>query len=112
MARMTLSSVDGAVLMGDRGEKMRSEAMPRPVWGVLIAVAMGAGMAAGMGCDSAAAQSRRDDGSAGTRQRPPARITVTPSRRLVRECEAWYATERRLAGTVVTPQMRCWWTYR
>jgi len=37
---------------------------------------------------------------------------VTPGRRLVRECESWYATEHRLAGTVVTPQMRCWWTYR
>jgi hypothetical protein len=86
--------------------------MRRPVWGVLIAVAMGAGLAAAIGCDSAAAQTRRDDELARTRRRPPARITVTPGRRLVRECEAWYATEHRLAGTVVTPQMRCWWTYR
>lgn len=44
--------------------------------------------------------------------RPPARITVTPGRRIVRECEAWYRLERRLAGDVMTPQMRCWWTYR
>lgn len=90
--------------------------MRRPVWGVMIAVAMGmglaAGFAAGLGIDFAAAQSSRDDELTRTRHRPPARITVTPGRRLVRECEAWYATEHRLAGTVVTPQMRCWWTYR
>ena len=86
--------------------------MRHPVWGVVLAVAIGAGLAAVVECDFVAAQSRRDDGTARARQRPPARITVTPNRRLVRECEAWYATEHRLAGTVVTPQMRCWWTYR
>ena len=86
--------------------------MRRPVWRMMIAVAMGMGLAASSGIDFAAAQSGRDDELARTRRRPPARITVTPGRRLVRECEAWYATEHRLAGTVVTPQMRCWWTYR
>ena len=27
----------------------------------------------------------------------------------VRQCEAWYATEHRPSGTVVTPQQRCRW---
>jgi hypothetical protein len=27
----------------------------------------------------------------------------------VRHCVDWYATEYRPSGTVVTPQMRCWW---
>lgn len=78
----------------------------------VVAAVVAIGLALGLAIDSAAAQARRDDEVARSRQRPPARITVTPGRRLVRECEAWYATEHRLAGTVVTPQMRCWWTYR
>jgi hypothetical protein len=27
----------------------------------------------------------------------------------VRQCTSWLATENRLSGTVLTPQMRCWW---
>jgi len=27
----------------------------------------------------------------------------------VRQCVDWYATEHRLSGTVITPQMRCRW---
>ncbi|HEY7663594.1 MAG TPA: hypothetical protein VH934_10775 [Xanthobacteraceae bacterium] len=27
----------------------------------------------------------------------------------VRQCTSWLATEHRLSGTVITPQMRCWW---
>jgi hypothetical protein len=42
-------------------------------------------------------------------RRAPTRITVSPTRRLVRECSAWYALERRPSGDVITPQMRCWW---
>jgi hypothetical protein len=26
-----------------------------------------------------------------------------------RQCSSWLATENRVAGTVITPQMRCWW---
>ena len=37
---------------------------------------------------------------------------IRSMRRLVRECVDWYAIEHRLAGTVVTPQMRCHWAYR
>jgi hypothetical protein len=62
-------------------------------------------------------------------QRAPARVTVRPvlryrhdatefprtdnlgypGRNAVRQCVSWLATEHRLSGTVVTPQMRCWW---
>jgi hypothetical protein len=27
----------------------------------------------------------------------------------VRQCRSWLVTEYRVSGTVVTPQMRCWW---
>ena len=32
-----------------------------------------------------------------------------PGRDAVRQCTSWLATEYRPSGTVVTPQMRCWW---
>jgi hypothetical protein len=32
-----------------------------------------------------------------------------PGRNAVRQCTSWLATEYRPSGTVVTPQMRCWW---
>jgi hypothetical protein len=32
-----------------------------------------------------------------------------PGRNAVRQCVAWLRPEHRLSGTVVTPQMRCWW---
>lgn len=32
-----------------------------------------------------------------------------PGRNAVRQCLSWLATEHRPSGTVVTPQMRCWW---
>jgi hypothetical protein len=32
-----------------------------------------------------------------------------PGRNAVRQCRSWLATEHRPSGTVVTPQMRCWW---
>jgi hypothetical protein len=32
-----------------------------------------------------------------------------PGPNAVRQCASWLATEHRLSGTVVTPQMRCWW---
>jgi hypothetical protein len=62
-------------------------------------------------------------------KRAPARITVRPILRerldstefprsdflgypgpnAVRQCVSWLQPEYRLSGTVVTPQMRCWW---
>ena len=64
-----------------------------------------------------------------SQKRAPARVTVRPALRYrhdatefprtdnlgypgpnaVRQCVSWLATEHRLSGTVVTPQMRCWW---
>jgi hypothetical protein len=32
-----------------------------------------------------------------------------PGPNAVRQCVSWLATEHRPSGTVVTPQMRCWW---
>ena len=32
-----------------------------------------------------------------------------PGRGYVRQCTSWLATENRVAGTVIMPQMRCWW---
>jgi hypothetical protein len=32
-----------------------------------------------------------------------------PGPNAVRQCVSWLATEHRMSGTVVTPQMRCWW---
>jgi hypothetical protein len=42
------------------------------------------------------------------------RITVHPRRNFPgpnakRYCRAWLATENRPSGTVITPQMVCWW---
>ena len=82
-------------------------------WGCAIAVAVGTAGMAGVGTETAAqAQSRLDENRYQPPPRAPSRIVVTPSRRLVRECIDWYQIEHRLAGTVVTPQMRCRWGYR
>jgi hypothetical protein len=32
-----------------------------------------------------------------------------PGRNAVRQCVSWLQPEYRPSGTVVTPQMRCWW---
>jgi hypothetical protein len=32
-----------------------------------------------------------------------------PGPNAVRQCVDWYALENRPSGTVITPQMRCWW---
>jgi hypothetical protein len=41
------------------------------------------------------------------------RITIYPRKRpgpnSKRHCRAWLAKEYRVSGTVITPQMRCWW---
>ncbi len=49
-------------------------------------------------------------------RRPRTRITVTPRRYLaypgpnaVRQCTSWLQPENRPSGSVITPQMRCWW---
>jgi len=46
------------------------------------------------------------------RRRPLTRLRVTPLRNAYRQCVDWYAIEHRPSGTVITPQMRCWWVSR
>jgi hypothetical protein len=37
------------------------------------------------------------------------RRSVYPRPNAVRQCYSWLATEYRVSGTVIVPQMRCWW---
>jgi hypothetical protein len=37
------------------------------------------------------------------------RITIHPGRLLYRRCVDWYELQHRPSGTVLYPEMRCWW---
>ncbi|MGC1445199.1 MAG: hypothetical protein WA837_07005 [Xanthobacteraceae bacterium] len=37
------------------------------------------------------------------------RIEINPGRLLYRRCVDWYELQNRPSGTVLFPQMRCWW---
>ncbi|MGC1776422.1 MAG: hypothetical protein WBB34_00635 [Xanthobacteraceae bacterium] len=37
------------------------------------------------------------------------RITIHPGRLLYRRCTDWYELQHRPSGTVLFPEMRCWW---
>lgn len=37
------------------------------------------------------------------------RITIHPGRLLYRRCVDWYELQHRPSGTVLFPEMRCWW---
>jgi hypothetical protein len=37
------------------------------------------------------------------------RIEIYPGRLLYRRCIDWYELQHRPSGTVLYPQMRCWW---
>jgi hypothetical protein len=37
------------------------------------------------------------------------RIEIYPARPLYRRCVDWYELQNRPSGTVLFPQMRCWW---
>ena len=37
------------------------------------------------------------------------RIIIHPARLLYRRCVDWYELQDRPSGTVLYPQMRCWW---
>jgi hypothetical protein len=37
------------------------------------------------------------------------RIEIYPGRLLYRRCVDWYELQHRPSGTVLFPQMRCWW---
>jgi hypothetical protein len=39
----------------------------------------------------------------------PRRITVSPRPLLYRRCTDWYELQNRPSGTVLYPQMHCWW---
>ena len=107
--------------------------MPRPISVIWIALAL-LGFAAlepfGTPSSQAFARSRDTDLSAQSRPaRARTRIRVTPAypyRLLstpypvpytyeypgpgaVRQCTSWLASENRLSGPVIVPQMRCWW---
>jgi hypothetical protein len=45
--------------------------------------------------------------SAPARARP--RIEINPRPLLYRRCVDWYEIQHRPSGTVLFPQMRCWW---
>ena len=42
----------------------------------------------------------------------PRRITVNPRPLLYRRCTDWYELQNRPSGTVLYPQMHCWWVRR
>jgi hypothetical protein len=37
------------------------------------------------------------------------RITINPRPLLYRRCTDWYELQNRASGTVLYPQMHCWW---
>jgi hypothetical protein len=39
----------------------------------------------------------------------PRRIEIYPQRLLYRRCVDWYELQNRPSGTVLFPQMHCWW---
>jgi hypothetical protein len=41
--------------------------------------------------------------------RPRPRIEINPRPLLYRRCVDWYELQDRPSGTVLYPQMRCWW---
>ncbi len=42
-------------------------------------------------------------------RQPRPRIEVIPRPLLYRRCVDWYELQHRPSGTVLYPQMRCWW---
>jgi hypothetical protein len=43
------------------------------------------------------------------RRYAPRRIEIYPGRLLYRRCVDWYELQNRPSGTVLFPQMHCWW---
>jgi hypothetical protein len=76
----------------------------------LIAAALAAGLLCGLARPAAAERTyAREDVV-----RSPPRIVIHPRHRYLpptakRHCVSWLAKEYRPSGTVITPQMRCWW---
>ncbi|MGH6665124.1 MAG: hypothetical protein ACREB2_09520 [Pseudolabrys sp.] len=77
-------------------------------WGLLALIFA---ISAGFLAPAAAQVSRNPREFAAQSARP--RITIhprrVPNRYSVRQCRSWLIKEYRVSGTVITPQMRCWW---
>jgi hypothetical protein len=76
----------------------------------LAAVALSAGAAPAV----AQQTSQLSEPSLSTPPAPPPRyarrrIVIGPSPWLYRRCVDWYELQHRPSGTVLYPQMRCWW---
>jgi hypothetical protein len=85
-------------------------------WSVLVVLALLGAFSpafAAPGTKPASEAIATDDFTAQRRYRTVAtRLEVFPSSRQVRRCVDWYQIEHRPSGTVLTPQMRCWWARR
>jgi hypothetical protein len=89
--------------------------------GIEPADARPAGADAGLSASNFSAQSRPPRARTRIRVTPvyPYRTLSTPypvpytyeypGPGAVRQCTSWLASETRLTGPVITPQMRCWW---
>jgi hypothetical protein len=81
--------------------------------GLMVAVAVGsAAVASADDLRPGVAVAPHAHEFAAQKKRP--RVTIYPRRVYLgpyakRECYSWLVTEYRVSGTVVTPQMRCWW---
>jgi hypothetical protein len=82
--------------------------MPRVAFGVSAAALAGVLLTGSIAHAETGRAATRDY----TAQSRP-RIVVHPRRHLgpnaKRHCKFWLAKEYRASGTVITPQMRCWW---
>ena len=80
--------------------------------GLLIAMSLAlAGLLLGAAVP-ASAQDSAPDAATTPRARPHIVVhprSYEPGPNAKRYCRAWLAKEYRPSGTVITPQMRCWW---
>jgi hypothetical protein len=106
-------AVDALRAMRDRYRGKGQKAMPKltkPM--LLVGVAAICALALSEGVAQAQAI-ERDSTRQLTAQRRP-RIIIRPGHRHLspdakRYCTSWLQKEYRPSGTVITPQMRCWW---
>jgi len=81
---------------------------PKPLIAILIVAALPFVVA-----PPAAAQNETlpiaQPGTASPPRHVHGRITIRPGRLLYRRCVDWYELQHRPSGTVLFPEMRCWW---
>ena len=84
--------------------------MARTAFGLGLMALIGAVLAGSLS-PAAAQDTNRPTRQLAAQRRP--QITIHPRHQLspnaTRHCTAWLAKEYRPSGTVITPQMRCWW---